>query len=214
MIFAKKTPLAKCIYRQGIWQLITLQNDDCEKDELRIGSPADLRFERQRGGRSILYYLLRLGCGYRPHHHRPAGSGSAACHRGHRDLHSTGRSRQRSDCLLDPRALEGGGQRGRPGAQHTPSTEPISETSFGYMTRATTEVKTEGTGRWIASHIQRRRGYRPPRRGRLRMELQHERKAIAGRYCQLLSGQVATGVYLHSPMRKIPSDGCWWCGRD
>ena len=82
------------------------------------------------------------------------------------------------------------------------------------MARVTTEVKTEGTGRWIASNIQRRRGYRPPKGGKLRKELKHGRKAFAGRYYQLLSGHAATRACLYGRVWGVPSDRCWWCGRD
>ena len=44
----------------------------------------------------------------------------------------------------------------------------LRQTSFAHMTRVTAEAKTEGTGRWIASHIQRRRVYRPPKGRKLR----------------------------------------------
>ena len=87
----------------------------------------------------------------------------------------------------------------------------LRQASFAHMTRVTTEAKTEGTSRWMASHIQRRRGYRPPKGGKLRKELQHERKALAGRHYQLHSGHAATGAYLCSRVRRIPSDRCWWC---
>ena len=72
------------------------------------------------------------------------------------------------------------------------------EPGFAHMARVTTEAETEGTDRWIASHIQRRRRYRPPKGGKLRKELRHERKAIAGRFYQLLSGHGAPGAYLSS----------------
>jgi hypothetical protein len=66
-------------------------------------------------------------------------------------------------------------------------------TSFVLMTRLATEARSDGTSSWIASHIRRRHGYRPPRGGGLRKDLRHERKALAGRYYQLLSGHAATG---------------------
>ena len=72
----------------------------------------------------------------------------------------------------------------------------LRETCLAHMNRVTAEVRTEGTGRWIASYIQRRRGYRLPGGLKLRKELLHERKAIAGRYYQLLSGRSHRGVPL------------------
>ena len=53
-----------------------------------------------------------------------------------------------------------------------------------------------------------------PNSQKLREELRHERKALAGRYYQLLSGHAATGDYLCRKVRKLPSDRCWWCGQD
>lgn len=44
--------------------------------------------------------------------------------------------------------------------------------------------------------------------------LRHERKAQESRRCRLLSGHAATGAYLCNKMGKIPSDKCWWCGRN
>ena len=48
----------------------------------------------------------------------------------------------------------------------------------------------------------------------LRKELRHERKALAGRYYQLLSGHAATGDYLCNKAHRLPSDKYWWCGQD
>ena len=90
----------------------------------------------------------------------------------------------------------------------------MRETSFAYVTRLTTKARNGGTSSWIANHIRRRSGYRPPKVGRLRQELRHERNALAGRYYQLLSGHAATGAFLCNRLNKIPSDRCWWCGRD
>ena len=56
--------------------------------------------------------------------------------------------------------------------------------NFAHMTRMTSEAKTSGANSWMASHVRRRRGYRPPKGKRLRLELRHQRKALAGRYYQ------------------------------
>ena len=84
----------------------------------------------------------------------------------------------------------------------------MRETSFAHMARLTTEAMASDTNNRTASHIKRRRGYRPPMGRRLRKELRHERKALAGRYCQLLSGHAAIGAFLCSRLNKIPSDRC------
>ena len=90
----------------------------------------------------------------------------------------------------------------------------MRETSFAHMARPTTEVKASGTNSRITSHIRRRRGYKPTRGGRLRQELRHERKALVGRYYQLLSRHAVTSSFLHNRQNKIPSDRCWRCGWD
>ena len=70
--------------------------------------------------------------------------------------------------------------RGRPSALHAAEQAYLLETSFAHIMRLTTEARTSGTSSWIASHIRGRWGFRPPRGGRLRQELRHERKALAG----------------------------------
>ena len=89
---------------------------------------------------------------------------------------------------------------------HTDNTL-IRETSFAHMARMATEVS-----KWIVDHVDRRRRYSPPKGQKLRKELRHERKALAGRYYQLLSGHAATGDYL-CKIHKLPSDRCWCAGR-
>ena len=48
-----------------------------------------------------------------------------------------------------------------------------------------------------------------------RIALCRVRKALAGRYYQLLSGHAAIGSFLHGRMagpQRLESDECWWCG--
>ena len=90
----------------------------------------------------------------------------------------------------------------------------LGEMSFAHMARTATEAKSTGVGEWIRSHVNCRRRYCQPKGEKLRKELRHERKALAGRYYQLLSGHAATGDYLCNRVHKLPSDRCWWCGRD
>ena len=54
----------------------------------------------------------------------------------------------------------------------------------------------------------------PPKGPKLGKELRYERKALAGRYYQLLSGHAATGDYLCNKIHKLASERCWWCGQD
>ena len=63
--------------------------------------------------------------------------------------------------------------------------------------------------KWIVDHVNRQRRYSPPKDPKLRKELRHERKALAGRYYQLLSGHAAIGDYLCNKAHKLPSDRCW-----
>ena len=89
----------------------------------------------------------------------------------------------------------------------------LRETSFAHMTRAT-EARSAGVEKWIRDHVKNKHRYTPPKGPQLRKELRHERKALAGRYYQLLSGHAATGDYLCNKVHKLPSDKCWWCGQD
>lgn len=65
------------------------------------------------------------------------------------------------------------------------------EASLSRLARKTTEAKARGTKHWIG------RGCKPPNGKKLRKDLKGERKALASRYYQLLSGRAA--------FRKIPS---------
>ena len=82
------------------------------------------------------------------------------------------------------------------------------------MARRITEARAAGVSKWVVDHTNRRRLYSPPKGQKLRKELRHERKSLAGRYYLLLSGHAATGGYLYRRMHRLPSDRCWWCGRD
>ena len=90
----------------------------------------------------------------------------------------------------------------------------LRETSLEHMARAATEARAAEVSKLIVDHISGRRRYCPAKGEMLRKELRHERKALAGLYYQLLSGLAATGDYLCNRVHKLPSDGCWWCGRD
>lgn len=86
--------------------------------------------------------------------------------------------------------------------------EYLREDSFAHMTRRVTEARAAGVSKWIVDHVNRRRRYSPLKGQKLRKELRHELKALAGRYCQLLSGHAATGDYLCRRMHKLQSDRC------
>ena len=86
--------------------------------------------------------------------------------------------------------------------------------SFAHMTRRATEARSSGVAKWIGDHVKSKRRYTPPKEPKLRKELRHERKALADRYCQLLSGHAATGDYLCNKIHQLSPDECWWCGQD
>ena len=90
----------------------------------------------------------------------------------------------------------------------------LRETSFAHMIRKATEARSAGVAKWIGDHVKNKHRYTPPKGPKLRKELRHERKALAGRYYQLLSGHAATGDYLCNKVHKLTSDKCWWCDRD
>ena len=70
--------------------------------------------------------------------------------------------------------------------------EYLRETSFAHMTRMATEARSAGVEKWTVDHVKSERRYIPPKGPKLRKELRHECKALAGRYYQLLSGHAAT----------------------
>ena len=90
----------------------------------------------------------------------------------------------------------------------------LRETSCAHMTRRATEARSAGVAKWIGDHVKNRHRYTPPKRPKLRKELRHERKALAGRYYQLLLGHAATGDYLCNKAHKLASDKCWWCDQN
>ena len=77
-----------------------------------------------------------------------------------------------------------------------------------------TEARFAWVAKRIVDHAKNKHCYTPPKGPKLRKELGHERKALAGRYYQLLSGHTATGNYLCNKIHKLSSDKSWWCGQD
>ena len=57
----------------------------------------------------------------------------------------------------------------------------LCETSFAYMSRKATEARSAGVAKWIVDHVKNKHRYTPPKGPKLRKELRHERKALAGR---------------------------------
>ena len=84
-------------------------------------------------------------------------------------------------------------------------------TSSSHMSRVASEARSRTAAEWIAGRIGARRYRPPPGRGLRRQHLRRERKELAGRYYQFLSGHAAIGAYLRDKLHKIDSDKCWWC---
>lgn len=87
----------------------------------------------------------------------------------------------------------------------------IQEASLSYLNRKVTEARSKATSNWIREHSGQRRRYRPPTGGKVRKALARERKEVARRFYQLLSGHAATGEHLLR-INQIEKDECFWCG--
>ena len=88
----------------------------------------------------------------------------------------------------------------------------LRETSFAHMARRVAEARSAGVSKWIVDHVNRRRRYNPPKDPKLRKKPRHERKALAGRYYQLLSVRAATGDCPCNKIHSLSSDKCGWRG--
>ena len=71
------------------------------------------------------------------------------------------------------------------------------ETSFDHLARDTAKECPVGVSRWLVDHVNHRRRYCLPNGQKLRKELLHERKALVGRYYQLLLWNSTTGDHLY-----------------
>ena len=83
--------------------------------------------------------------------------------------------------------------------------------SMSHMRRRTTDARTVQTARWVAERTRERRSYIPRRRAGVRKALMGEKKSLASRYYQLLTGHAITAPYMKEKLKKIESDQCWWC---
>src|SRR5258705_2329809 len=79
------------------------------------------------------------------------------------------------------------------------------------MRRRTTETRTRQKAEWIEDRTRQRRAYIPRRGSGLRGALRGEKKALASRFYQLLTGQAITAPYMCEKLRQIESSQCWWC---
>ena len=87
----------------------------------------------------------------------------------------------------------------------------LAEASLSYLTRKTTEQRTQATSNWIRSRVGKQRRYRPPLGGKMRKGLAKTKKELASRYYQLLSGHAAIEEHL-TRIGQATSSHCWWCG--
>lgn len=79
------------------------------------------------------------------------------------------------------------------------------------MTKFTTEARPRTTTKWIANHVRKERGCRPPvGSGLRRRQLRCVRKEVASRSYQLLSGHALIGSYLRDKIHNTDNNECWW----
>jgi hypothetical protein len=83
--------------------------------------------------------------------------------------------------------------------------------SLTYLRRKTTETRTKATKEWIETRTAKSKAYIPRKQMGLRKNLCHEKKEVASRFYQLLSGHAITAPYLKEKLRKSETDTCWWC---
>ena len=76
------------------------------------------------------------------------------------------------------------------------------EASATHTTRMAAGARSAGVGKWIVD-VKGGCTCGPPKGPKLRKELRHERKALAGRYYQLLSGHAVIDGYLRNKIHKV-----------
>jgi hypothetical protein len=83
--------------------------------------------------------------------------------------------------------------------------------SLTHLRRKITERTVQETKQWISQWIGKRREYTPPRKPGLRSHLRSERKSVAARYYQLLTGHTLIAPFMKEKLKKIDPNQCWWC---
>jgi hypothetical protein len=86
-----------------------------------------------------------------------------------------------------------------------------SVASTAFLKRAAADARREETTSWIRSRTAKSRAYIPPRTLRFREKLRNEKKEVASRYFQFLTGHALMAPYLKEKLKKRDSDECWWC---
>lgn len=101
------------------------------------------------------------------------------------------------------------------GRQYEVNEDLKKEASLSHLTWVATENHRKATAQWISEHVLPERRHQVPAGSGLRCKaLQQERKGLASRYYQLLSGHAATGSFLHKRMTgplRLESSECRWC---
>jgi len=79
----------------------------------------------------------------------------------------------------------------------------LPRTSMAYLKRQASEAKSRGTKEWIVERTKQRRSYIPPRKSGFRKELKDERKAVASRCYQLLTGHALIAPFLKTSSNRL-----------
>ncbi|KAI5785716.1 hypothetical protein FPQ18DRAFT_394394 [Pyronema domesticum] len=87
----------------------------------------------------------------------------------------------------------------------------MREASLAHLKRKTSYIKTTATKEWIKTSTSRSKAYIPRDKTGIRKNLKNERKEIASRYYQLLTGHAVITPYLKEKLGKRESDTSWWC---
>jgi hypothetical protein len=85
----------------------------------------------------------------------------------------------------------------------------IKFTSISHLRRRAKEARSTGCKEWIDEHCCGRKSYLRPHKNGIPKELKKERKGIATRYFQLLTGHSIIAPFLKEKLKKIDSDECW-----
>jgi hypothetical protein len=85
------------------------------------------------------------------------------------------------------------------------------EMSLAHVKRVTSEEKKVKIKRWIQEKVKGGKAYIPRRREGMRKIVKVEKKGVAVRYFQLMTGHAGIAPYLKNKLKKRDSEECWWC---
>jgi ribonuclease HI len=83
--------------------------------------------------------------------------------------------------------------------------------SKAFLKRSAADTKRTQATAWIKARTSQRRAYILPKKTGFRVKLRNEKKEVASRYYQFLTGHALTAPYLKEKLKKQDSDECWWC---